>query len=443
MSFFDVLATTLKDVVDRFGTDLNELPHEADALVEGAIRDAGDKAAGFVNDLKKWALAHPRQTFAILRKLKPILVVENTVIVTRADDVSEILERDDIFQVTYGPKMEAITLGNNFFLGMQDIPQYTRDVSNMRLCVRRDDLPGRIAPFIDTRSRAIVGAAPGRLDIVRDLTRVVPTELVGDYFGTPGPDVQTFADWATTLFQYIFVDPDNDPALAPKAMDSAARMRATLDDAVAARKLNRGKLDDVLGRCLVLQDAGLPGMTDLDIRNNLLGILVGLIPTTSQAVAQVIDQLLDRPDALTAARAAALAGDDELLSKYVFEALRFNPVNPGLLRVAGQDYVIGRGTLRATTIPKGATVLAATLSAMFDTTMLADPDTFRVDRPESIYLLFGTGLHQCFGRYINRIQIPTIAKALIERPNLRRAPGEAGTLVMDGPFPRSLTVEFD
>jgi cytochrome P450 len=443
MSFFDVLATTLKDVVDRFGTDLDELPHEADALVEGAIRDAGDKAAGFVNDLKTWALAHPRQTFAILRTLKPILVVENTVIVTRADDVSEILERDDIFQVTYGPKMEAITLGSNFFLGMQDIPQYTRDVSNMRLCVRRDDLPGRIAPFIDTRSRAIVGAAPGRLDIVRDLTRVVPTELVGDYFGTPGPDVQTFADWATTLFQYIFVDPDNDPALASASMDSAARMRATLDDAVAARKLNRGKLDDVLERCLVLQDAGLPGMTDLDIRNNLLGILVGLIPTTSQAVAQVIDQLLDRPDALTAARAAALAGDDELLSKYVFEALRFNPVNPGLLRVAGQDYVIGRGTLRATTIPKSATVLAATLSAMFDPTMLADPDTFRVDRPESIYLLFGTGLHQCFGRYINRIQIPTIAKALIERPNLRRAPGEAGTLVMDGPFPRSLTVEFD
>jgi cytochrome P450 len=443
MSFLDVLATTFKDASARFGADLRELPHGVETLVESAIRDAHGEADAFVTGLKTWAVAHPRETFALLRTLKPILVMGDTVIVSLAVDVEEVLEHDDIFLVTYGPKMEAITLGSNFFLGMQDIPQYTRDVSNMRLCVRREDLPGRVAPFVAERSRAIVAAANRRLDIVRELTRVVPTLLVGDYFGTPGPDVQTFADWATTLFRYIFVDPDNDPAVASAAMDAAGKMRASLDASITARKGSRGKVDDVLERCLAMQDAGMPGMTDLDIRNNLLGILVGLIPTTSQAVSQAVDQLLDRPAALAAARAAALAGDDDLLSRYVFEALRFNPVNPGLLRVASQDYVIGRGTLRATTIPKGATVLAATLSAMFDPTMLADPDTFRVDRPESIYLLFGTGMHQCFGRYINRIQVPLIAKSLIERPELRRAAGVEGTLRMDGPFPTSMTLDFD
>jgi hypothetical protein len=41
------------------------------------------------------------------------------------------------------------------------------------------------------------------------------------------------------------------------------------------------------------------------------------------------------------------------------------------------------------------------------------------------------------------VQIPLIVQAVLSKQNLRRADGEAGKLQVNGPFPSSLTVEFD
>ena len=79
----------------------------------------------------------------------------------------------------------------------------------------------------------------------------------------------------------------------------------------------------MLGRCLELQSIGSPGMDDLGIRNNLIGLITGAIPTTSKCCAQALDQLLQRPDALAQAQAAAAAGNDALFAAYVFRGSAF------------------------------------------------------------------------------------------------------------------------
>ena len=75
-------------------------------------------------------------------------------------------------------------------------------------------------------------------------------------------------------------------------------------------------------------------MDDLGIRNNLIGLVIGAIPTISKACVQALDQLLDRPEALASAQAAARDGDDALFAAHVFEAFRFNPINPLIYRRA-------------------------------------------------------------------------------------------------------------
>jgi cytochrome P450 len=65
-----------------------------------------------------------------------------------------------------------------------------------------------------------------------------------------------------------------------------------------------------------------------------------------------------------------------------------------------------------------------------------------VDR-EVEYLHFGYGMHSCFGRAINGVQIPELVATLLRLPNLRRAPGRDGRVIMDGPFPERLILEFD
>ena len=95
--------------------------------------------------------------------------------------------------------------------------------------------------------------------------------------------------------------------------------------------------------------------------------------------------------------------------------------------------------MHETTIPKGTLTFAATQSAMLDGDVIDDPEEFRPGRPPHHYLHFGVGMHACFGRFANALQIPIIAKALLRRPGLARA----GELVKAGPFPESLEVTLE
>jgi cytochrome P450 len=403
------------------------------------------------------ALTRPkslRRAFALLRLFQPNLAISKSIVaaypnrgtafVTRRADVLEILSRDDDFEVVYAPRMEMLTGGENFFLGMQDIPRYTRDVSNMRLAMRRDDVPAIVVPFVAETAAALVAATPGEIDVPQMLTLPVAARLLDRYFGTAGPSEGEMVEWATTLFWYLFIDLKADLALDAKAKAIAASLRDWLDRRIAERKAGGATSDDVLGRCLAMQAGGLPGMTDRDIRNNLLGLMVGELPTTSAATNLALDELLDRPEALAGACAAARAGDDAALAAHIFEALRYRPLNPVIYRRAARDATVAEGRLRARFIPKGTMVMASNLSAMFDPLEIPDPNAFRLDRPWETYILWGYGLHACFGAHLNRAVLPALLKPLLAKTGLRRAPGAAGRIDnADTPFPVHLHLAFD
>jgi cytochrome P450 len=366
-----------------------------------------------------------------------------TAIVTRYQDVVEILDRNADFEVVYEPKMRAITGGENFFLGMQDTALYARDVSNMRLAMRRDDVAAMVEPMASGMARQLIAKKPYAIDVPSDLSLRVPTAIVTDYFGIGGARNDDLVAWSTLMFWYLFIDLAGDPVLERRALDAAAACRSAIDAAIAARKAAHEAKDDVLGRCLVLQEANLPGMDDLGIRNNLIGLVIGAIPTISKACVQALDQLLDRPQALASAHAAARTGDDVLFAAHVFEAFRFNPINPLIYRRATCNTNVAAGSLRARNIPKGTMVLAANLSAMFDPLRIETPERFRTDRPWGDYMLWGYGMHTCFGAYINRAVMPAILKPLLAKPGLRRVAGDAGRIDSAGtPFPQHLSVEW-
>jgi cytochrome P450 len=442
MALLEVLKNTVKRLAGDGEAEIKQLTQDTQKEVERDLAAAQTHVMEFLDHLKTSVIENPEPIFAILRMIKPILLVKNYAIVTRFEDVQEVLSRDDVFQVTYAEKMKVTTGGQNFFLGMQNSPEYDRDVTHMRSAIRREDV-ATIIPFVQETARQLVTKSGGQLDTVKQLAQIVPVRLISEYFGCPPKSETDLAAWASTIFQYLFADVNNDPAVDRAAREAAAKTRDYLDLTIATRKSRPSGKDDVLGRCLTMQQAGMPGMDDLAIRNNLLGLIVGAIPTTSKCCAQALDQLFSRPAQLAAAQAAASAGDDALVARYVFEALRFNPNNPALFRITAEDYPLARGHIHGATIPKGTIVVAVTQSAMFDGDKVDAPNDFRTDRPPYIYMHFGYGLHSCFGRYINQVQIPGILKPLLASKSLRRAPGDAGKLQIAGPFPSSLVVNFD
>ena len=399
----------------------------------------------FASRIKTWAGNNLAFIFGLLRTFKPNLVIKEFALITRYSDVQEALSRPDALGVTYAEKMGKITAGSNFFLGMNDTPTYTRDVSNMRLVVRRQDVAQVIAPMVEQFARQLVAKADGKIEVVSQLSSIVPCQFSAEYLGVAGPSQPELFDWTSSMFAYLFY-PDNPPEVDQAALANSVKTCAYLDQLIAQRKQEAAagqEKDDIMGRCLKLQTSGTPGMSDLEIRNNLIGIIIGLMPTTSKCAVLVIDYLLDHPELLADAQQAALANDDETLRKTMLEALRFNSFGAGVFRIANEDYVIANGSFRSKKIPKGSKVLVALQSAMLDGRELDDPKSFRLDRPDYQYMHFGYGMHTCFGQYINMVQIPMIVKALLRCKNLRRASGDAGKVQYQQAFPISLHLEFD
>jgi cytochrome P450 len=423
-------------VVDEIRELGRRLGREKDRLTE--------KVSDLVGQL---ADSESNETFAIMRRVDPIVSAGPTTIVTLNEDVKEVLGDPARFTAhLYGPKMEAIT--GPFILGVDDTPLYHHDHAAMDRAVVREDLPRLAGSMYDIANELVSERRDeGHIDVVSQLADPALDHVIAEYFGTPGPDTATQLRWARNVFQELFINVGNLPTVRERAHADAAQWRPHLDGLIDARKaqLQAGEdvPDDVLTRLLRYQDEGEPNFHDIAIRHNILGNITGWIPTISNAFARIVEELLHREDELEAAQEAARAGDRDLVAAYCWEASRFRPQNFALLRYVPQDTVIAAGTDRETKVKAGSTVFAATLSAMHDPAAIDEPEQFRVDRPDSDYMLFGHGLHECYGRHIVRAQLPALATALLEGPRIRRARGHEGRLRFEGPFPSGLTVRFD
>ena len=376
----------------------------------------------------------------IARRVWPIPRLGSLYVVTRYDDVRDVYLNDRAFGVPYKKNLDVIMDGEPFFLSMGDTPQYHAGRNAMLAVMRREDIPARLAPQAEAMAEAVAAHAGGKLEVVDELVRRVTFDLFSDYLGVPNPPGGDLRVWGTRLFEFQFAD---DGTMGEEVDRIGKALRGHIDAEIARRRAEPDGKDDVMSRCLAMQAQGRPGYSDVEIRTALMGMIVGGPPQPPMVVPQALEQLLRRPNALAAARHAAREGDDETLARYVFEAMRFDPLAPVMPRVAVADGVIAAGTRRERRVPKGAKLMVGLSSAMMDWRRLPHPYEFDPNRQPSEYIHFGYGLHQCFGIHINQAVLPLMLKPLLKRDNLRRARGRAGRLRKQGPFALSLHVRYD
>jgi cytochrome P450 len=388
-----------------------------------------------------------RTISAELRSLAPIASVAGWTIVSRYDDVREVLANDRDFGVTevYAARMDRTT--GAFFLGMENTPEYQREAGIARNAVRVDDAR-RIGQIVESSARELLAGARKRggvLDAVAEFSRVIPIALLRDYFGVPGPDPGTMQRWMRYLFWDIFLNQGDDATVRAKSSACSAEFKAYLESLIRERKaqVSRGDAPDDFVTRMLRQQAADPTIDDDLIRRNIGGVVVGAVDTLSKAVAHVTDELLRRPAAFESARRAAAANDEPALAGHVWEALRFNPHNAVLFRRCHQDAVIAEGTDRRTVIAKGSTVVALMISAMFDPAAFERPDDFLTNRPSDSYLHFGHGQHLCFGTRINAIVLPLAIKAIVGLDHLAYDERGSGKIEYEGPFPDRMLLRFD
>ncbi|HWC97774.1 MAG TPA: cytochrome P450 [Candidatus Sulfopaludibacter sp.] len=409
--------------------------------------------------VRQWMNSEPLSFFAQLREERPVLTTPAATLVARFADVTDILNQPKIFTVAlYQPKM------SDYLMAHDDDALHYREKSIMQGFLNRDDIPA-VRAMVAQISAGILANAGGAIEIVNSYCRMTPACLVQQYFGLDGVDSASLIEWSYWNQYDAFhnqpfseVSDEMRTHISSKHEEVTAKLGAYLKklilrklievkaEAVATLPLTlehdivelvRGKpayelKDDIVSRML---RTSYPEAMEFDLQRvgiNAGGLLVGAIETTSQAVAQVIQFLLDRPHLLSAAREAARLPDPQSFDGMVWEALRFAPIGPFLFRKASQDCVVGAGTPHETAIPAGTIVLALAQSAMFDRAAFDRPDEFMGGRNWYRYFHFGFGSHECLGKYVGMVMIPEMVRQVMLLPQL-----QAGGPIdyQAGPFP--------
>ena len=356
-------------------------------------------------------------------RMKPVLRLGQTTVVSGFEQVTKTLNADQEFTIAEINAARMNRISGPFILGMDRGAQYDRENAAIHSIIKPTDLDWVRRIASGTAQSMVDAAKPyGRLDVSGCFARVSAARVVAEYFGVPGPTEHVLMQWMRTLFWDVFLNRKDEPAVRRAADCASAELRSYLTALIAQRASEGATGDDILSRLVRAGELDPDG-----IRRNMTGILVGAIDTTVTATANAIGVLLANPDGLRQTQQAAESNDPEALKRCVYEAMRFNPQAPALLRHSKAD---------------GSTVLVLTISAMFDPKAYPEPDSFRGDRPLDRYLHFGYGMHTCYGAMINGVQLPELVRAIVRLPNLRPGSGRYRKVLYEGPFPDRLVVEF-
>lgn len=391
--------------------------------------------------------------FYMLQKRFPVISIglAKVTIVSRHDLVVEALHRDEDFTIWEINAQKMANQNGTFFLGMdRSDPQFDRERNFVRAATHREDLE-RIRAYMRTHSDATLQSLKpfGKLDVVQNLNYPVLVGLMDDYFGVPAPVATQYEGWQRSMFYDLFLNLTNNEEDHAKAVKSAKERTAWVLGLIAKNKQTLeagGEIsDNILNRLIKL--AALPENQWADdnvLRRNIGGLLTGIQETTSKAVIFVLQELFKRPDQLKGAIAAAHEPGIPRMLGYVYEGLRFSPVQPGVLRFSENEQYLKGSNGHSYTIKGDRKMLLLTSGAMFDPVTFPKPKQFNPER-DARYMNWGFGLHECYGKYINMVTIPELVAAVLRLPNVRPAKGLVGqgAGLKDGPFPNNYVVQFD
>lgn len=192
------------------------------------------------------------------------------------------------------------------------------------------------------------------------------------------------------------------------------------DPAVAERT-------DALALLVRAADDGGRAMTDRELRDQLMTLLLAGHDTTATALSWALERLTRHPAVLARAVRAAETGDDDYLDAVAKETLRIRPVVFDVGRVLTEPVNIAGYRL-----PAGVMVAPGIGLVHADAGRYPHPDRFDPDRMvgatpgPTVWLPFGGGNRRCLGATFAMTEMRVVLREVLKRVELdtTTAPGE-------------------
>jgi cytochrome P450 len=206
--------------------------------------------------------------------------------------------------------------------------------------------------------------------------------------------------------------------------------------------------NDVMSMLAAAQTHEPAYMSDREIRDEVLTLLIAGHETTANALAWAFERLLRHPVCQDRLLAELGAGNQDYLDAVVKETLRQRPILPVTARRLTVETKVGEFTF-----PRGWTLMPCIYLIHQDEQMFPEPEAFRPERfledprPSSrVWIPFGGGARHCVGSHLALMTIKSViavvfGRTLLEadaepepivRNNMTLAPGRGSMATLRG-----------
>jgi cytochrome P450 family 135 len=189
---------------------------------------------------------------------------------------------------------------------------------------------------------------------------------------------------------------------------------------------------DVLSRLLLVRDDdAVPsedgsggGLTDEELRDQLVTLLLAGHETTATALAWTLHELAKDPVQERTARDAATAGDDGYLEAVLKESMRLHPVIPMVVRHLMEPASVG-----GIDLPAGTNVAASIILAHASEASHPDHEVFRPERfldgdvAPNTWIPFGGGVRRCIGAGFSLMEGVAVLREVLSAYDVSLPPG--------------------
>ncbi|GAB4582086.1 MAG: cytochrome P450 [Anaerolineales bacterium] len=365
---------------------------------------------------------HSHEYFAWMRANDPVCRVNfmrfyKAYLITRYDDVVSVMKDPRVFKnsnwakqngnsgVVWMPKNMRPLLKNML---NTDEPDHRR----LRNLVHQAFTPkmiAELAPRIETITHELIDhiQKKGAFELMADFAFPLPIRVIAEIIGIPPEDHALFRQWTNAFVQ------NPTPINLLRAIPSVNQFFKYFRKLAEERR--RAPRNDLITGLVQAQEGG-DRFTEDELLAMVFLLLVAGHETTVNLITNGTYSLLTHPDQLD-----HLRRNPNLIESAIEEMLRFDgPLVTSEVAFAGEDI-----TLHGTTIPKGALIFSALLSANRDEDAFPNADQFDITRSSNKHLAFGHGIHYCLGAPLARMEARIAFCALLERlPNLRLATKE-------------------
>jgi cytochrome P450 family 135 len=181
--------------------------------------------------------------------------------------------------------------------------------------------------------------------------------------------------------------------------------------------------DDILSQLMQarFEDGG-AHLSDEDLRDQLMTLLLAGHETTATALAWTFDLLLRHPRELARLRDSLEAGEEDYLGATITESLRLRPVVPLAGRRLSKELVADGLTLPAGTDVTPAIWLAHTRADAYPEPFAFKPERFLGESPDTYaWIPFGGGVRRCLGAAFAEFEMRIVLREVLTRCELRKA----------------------